>query len=279
MSSNDLIFERFLSEEIERRYGTGWSGNVDNNVRERAINAFSLRVADALQRALLRCIHLSNLMKSERGVHFMRFGAGRRLHMIWYAYSDLIFALPPERTAPLTSDQSAQLNENLNSIYIHMRGVLDNVSWALLHEYAPEDVKELKPVCVGLFEPCICKGPTFQSIAKQIEKHRKWYTELKSRRDPVTHQMPLIVCPQVLTSEQSRAYNEALQRYERAVARNDWNAAKGELDVTEQIGKFYPWFFHDPDEEPLPIYPTVPSDVGHLVSLFRAVDSFFVERS
>jgi hypothetical protein len=55
-------------------------------------------------------------------------------------------------------------------------------------------------------------------------------------------------------------------------------AANAALDGMDRLGRFMPYFLHDPDDGLIPIHPTVPDDIAHVLQLVRAVDDFIVAR-
>jgi hypothetical protein len=174
---------------------------------------------------------------------------------------------------PLSADESEELTRDLNLIYLNIRGVLDNLAWALLHEFAQEKLK-IHPTKISLFKPCISDDNRFDELSLALNAHREWNFDLADRRDPSAHRIPLTVPPQVLASEDRSVYAELLNEYARAVQDLDFVAADQKLKQTERMGQFYPYFIHDIDKGPFPIYPTLPEDVGHAVEICRHVGDF-----
>jgi hypothetical protein len=233
------------------------------------------KTMDTLRDAIPRSIQLSELMKAEPARHHLLFGVGRRLLMLWYAYRNLLYIAPSTREEPLTSDESGDLTQDLNVIYINICGVLDNLCWALLHEHAPDKVR-LPPWKVGLFLPCM-KDPRFASLTKLIQARDAWDREVKCRRNPAAHRIPLTVPPSVLTGEEEKAmYKKLSDDYSQATSKLNFDEAEDIMRRIDGIGHFVPYFMHDPEQRLIPIYPTVADDIEHVIDLFRAIDTFLV---
>src|SRR4051794_36989835 len=196
--------------------------------------------------------------------------------MIWYAYRHVIFTAPDDRDHPLNSDESRRLTQDLNTIYINIRGVIDNLCWSLLHEFAPDSLRSLTPSKVDLFSRSILKLIGSEQIDECISRHDKWYIELKTRRDPSAHRIPLTVPPQLVDSAEAETYSAKAAAVWEAIGQMDFEAAQRMMTEQENIGRFVPWFLHDPEQGPIPIYPTLSEDLRHLVEIFRVVSACLI---
>lgn len=233
------------------------------------------QVMNALYKTISRSIQLSELMKAKGALHYLRFGAARRLLMLWHAYRNLLLIVSSDRKEPLTSDESCELIQDLNVIYVNICGALDNLCWALLHEHAPDKVT-LSPSKVGLFLRSIVDDDRFASLARRIKVHDAWDREVKGRRHPATHRIPLSVAPQVVTPEEAANYKKLCDDYSQALGQPDSDRAEDIMRRMGRIGRFVPYFIHDPEQGLVPIYPTVPDDIGHVIDLFAAVEAFLL---
>lgn len=272
-STNALQFDRFLADEVTALYGPNWAGELHEHIVLNALHMQALTLMDRLRDAFLRCPPLSDQVKAPRALYFLRYGAGRRLNMMWRAYRNLVFVVPPDRKEPLINDESGELTEGINIIYLNIRGVMDNLCWALLHEHA-QDLTTLPPAKVGLFLPSFTKDERFADLVPELKQHDAWDRDLKSRRDPAAHQIPLSIPPQIVTPSEAAEYQKAFDDYWASAARQDFDGAEAIMRRIEQMGRFMPWFVHDPDQPPMPIYPTVSNDIGHLVVIFDVVSGF-----
>jgi hypothetical protein len=244
-------------------------------VKTHALRTFSLLVLDALRDAAIDAAKLADLMKAQKAVHFMRYGAARRLLMMWHCYRNVVvYVAPPERLEPLSAEESADLTRDLNVIYINIRGVLDNFAWSLLHERAAEKAEKLKLGYIGFFKRCITADSCFGSLVKVIRDHQTWNEDVTKRRDPAAHRIPLTVPPQVIMPDQAALYQGLYDESQQALGKLDLAAAENAMDRMETIGRFSSCFMHDPEGGIELIYPTVPEDVAHVIELFKAVENF-----
>jgi len=199
--------------------------------------------------------------------------------MMWHAYRNVvIYAAPPARLEPLSGEESGELTRDLNVIYFNIRGTLDNLAWALLHDYAEENLK-IPPARIGLFNSCITGDPRFKPLSQALDAHRDWNRDLADRRDPSAHRIPLTIPPQFLTPEEGPRYEELVNEALQAAGGLDFARADEKFEQTEHIGQFHPYFIHDIEKGIIPIYPTLPEDVGHLVEICFDVGNFFSRQS
>jgi hypothetical protein len=83
----------------------------------------------------------------------------------------------PDRTVPLTVEQTDEVCRDLNSIYINILGVLDNYAWVMVHQFGNEETKKARPTSVGLFKStlagdcnlktCYRRGVIFSWLGKR----------------------------------------------------------------------------------------------------------------
>lgn len=281
MSARGLRFEKFLSEQVACIYGPCWPGQIEKDVREAAQSIHSLEVMDALRDAAVALSsQVSGRARTTGGVQYLRYGAGRRLLMMWHAYQNVVgCSTPPRRVKPLSADESGELTRDLNVIYLNIRGTLDNLALALLHEYAQEKLKKIHPANIGLFKSCITADARFDRLSPVLNAHCSWNLDLAERRDPSAHRIPLAIPPQVLTPEEGSRYEQLVNEYLQAARDLDFAGADEKLKQTERIGRFSPYFIHDIEKGPIPIYPTLPEDVAHIVEICRDVGNFFSRTS
>jgi hypothetical protein len=273
----ELNFERFLTKRANLLQRPEWQGAVPDWFRDSTLPTFSSQIRDKLPQTIGRSIELSKLMNANGAIYYLRLGAARRLLMMWHAYSNVLHVASLDRKEPLTSEESRQLTQDLNVIYVNIRGTLDNLCWALLHEHAPDKLT-LPPSEVGLFKSCL-KDKSFNSLATLIQTHRSWSQEVQSRRDPAAHRIPLTVPPQFVTAPEAAVYEGLYRDYVQTASDLNLDEAEATGQRMSAVGRFDPCFMHDPKEGLIPIYPTVPDDIGHVIDLFRAVDAFLVRAS
>jgi hypothetical protein len=238
-----------------------------------AQHAHALAVFNPLRDWFHKAISLSEKLTDANARTFMKFGAGRRLSMTFHAYRHISVIADPTRTQPLKHEEQQDLSRDLNVLYMHTRGILDNFAWSLLHERHPDAAAGMHPMDVGLFSPkyrgkCSC----FAEIEKQIDAHKDWNRDLKDRRDPVAHRIPLYIPPSQLNEREGETYRRLWERYGQEIAELRLDDANDTMEQMDNIGRFVPRFLHDPSKAPIPIYPTVPEDMGHLIEIGDIVE-------
>jgi len=279
MFGSSLFYDSVEKSQKKLTYGSRWRGTIDSNVIERARRIHSLMVQDAAREIFFQSSGMWQYLKNEQARFYIQFGTTRRLEMIWYAYNNLAMTVPSNRTKPLDFTESRQLSQDLNVIYMNIRGVLDNLAWALLYEFSPTTVTKLKPAKIGLFQPCVRHNPVLVQIKPIIDANETWDRDVKERRDPTVHRIPLAIPPSILNQREQDEYYLLEGEYEEAIRERDFDRADGILNSQRELGTFRAWFTHDPEFAPMEMYPTVPDDIAHLIQLFENIALIFAKPS
>jgi hypothetical protein len=82
---------------------------------------------------------------------YLRYGIMRRIRLMQSAFNDFRNIIFPERTEPLSQQESDNACRDLNAIYINIIGLLDNYAWLLAHQMATEATRKLHLIKIGLF--------------------------------------------------------------------------------------------------------------------------------
>ena len=102
----------------------------------------------------------------------------------------------------------------------------------------------------------------------RISGFSAWHTDLKNRRDPAAHRIPLYVPPACLNPAEQERY----AALERQIFAAKTEQCKDVLNAQQRkIGTFVPCFLHHPDEGRMEIYPTVPQDIANLIKITKLV--------
>ena len=210
--------------------------------------------------------------------YFMRFGVLRRLRMMIAAFRNLQTIIMPNRTAPLTMEQADEVCRDLNAIYINILGLLDNYAWTVVHQAASADTRDAKPASIGLFKPAFAADPALSGVAAKLKQFSTWESDVKKRRNPAAHRMPLYVPLAVYDPVALNAVKVQDQLISEALHAGNFEKMKGLQREREHIGIFTPIFDHDPGEERHEIYPTIPQDLGQMIKTGRIVQSFLRTR-
>ena len=236
-------------------------------------------VVDAIRDLHLDAIQTSFALRKEPAADQMRFGVARRTKFIWLSLRELFSLAYPDRTEPLPGDDVERCAQALNEIYINIRGTLDNLARSLLLEFREMGTDGLSPMEIGLFHTKVRSESCLPGLSDIVEKFDDWNRELREKRDPAAHRIPLSVPPTALTPDAQEEYDALCAQWTEAAnavagkSGEEFELARGRADALhdalERVGQFLPLFVHDPAEKPIPIYPTVPGDVGALVRVSR----------
>lgn len=236
-------------------------------------------VTTALIALISKAVVVADLRDNESFSENLNFGLARRAKFIWIALRRILEISPPYRTEPMRHDDVEIIAADLNSIYINIRGALDNMAWAILSLPSPPASTSIQPQNVGLFNARFQRLPVVARYAPIIMSAAGWNTEMKERRDPAAHRIPLSVPPSILSDEDYAAHNDLMNAYNTKLksvrlygGNNDkimsvLDEAGDILDQMQRIGRYSPIFGHSMSAQHSPIYPTVPEDVGQFVFL------------
>jgi hypothetical protein len=80
--------------------------------------------------------------------------------------------------------------------------VLDNYAWTMVHQFGNENTKIARPMSIGLFKPTVAGDCNLKSAINALSSFSGWERDIKDRRDPAAHRMPLYVPPAAYTLEE-----------------------------------------------------------------------------
>lgn len=232
-----------------------------------ALQTHSLVIKNALNEAETSAVMIAQNL-SEQARYYILYGVARRLSMMRVSYSEILRCIPTDRTEPLNADETATVERDINIIYINIRGALDNYAWCLLHQTTTDKTRKLAPAKVGLFAKEFMADANLADLRPKLSDFSAWHTELKDRRDPAAHRIPLSVPPCVLNPEEASRYAALSLQIFTAKSEQDRNALNAQQ---RKIGTFSPYFVHHPDVPGTPIYPTLPQDIANLMKIVKLV--------
>lgn len=233
-------------------------------------NALNNLVSDAL-------VMLEAVALTPEGDRYLRYGIMRRIRLMQSAFNDFRSIIFPERTEPLSQQESDDVCRDLNAIYIHVLGLLDNYAWLLVHQMATEATKAIDRRQIGLFMPALSRDANLAARMVAIEPFRNWLREVKEKRDPAAHRMPLYVPPTALAPEDVQRYEEIEQTILTTRRQGQFDRLDELRDAQRRIGRLIPAFLHDPAEGTMPIFPTLPEDIGKSILIGRIVQTWVRE--
>ena len=137
----------------------------------------------------------------------------------------------------------------------------------------------LSPTAIDLFGDKFSKVEAFGDLPHKLAPLLDWSNQLKSRRNPSAHRIPLAVIPAVLDQDQAETFKRLT-----AEMTAPPQGLPDHVEIThmaeqqvavrrkiEALGVYWPMFAHMPSEGAIPIYPTVAEDVGQMVRAGRIV--------
>lgn len=205
--------------------------------------------------------------KTEEGTSYLRYGLGRRLRDMFYAYRNFIGIVYPDRAKPLKDDEVGEASRDLNLLYTHLVGTLDNVAWFMLHEMHPERLVNTPKSRIGLFQSTFLQAPDFNQVASEIEGLKPWWKTIQDKRDPSAHRIPLSVARSIVNPDEARRYQELNDQAVEGFRSLDLEKIGRSFDAMNTVGKFVPLFLHHPREGAINVFPTVPEDIRIMLKL------------
>jgi hypothetical protein len=252
-----------------------------------------LSVCDAILDAHFAAITLAQSVISAEAKQQLNFGVGRRSKFIWLSLRNLLGLIHPERTDPLPHDEVEEAARDLNVIYINIRGTLDDFTWCLLDLFGEERTREIAlkaPATVNLFGGQFLKDANLKDVAGLLKTFHDWNSELKARRDPSAHRIPLSVPPAFLDENAHKEYVRILAEHDEVTGAAIKAARAGDNSdalferahflhgMLERVGTFRPVFVHHTNDGVMKIYPVVPQDIGELVKIARGITAIIDDK-
>jgi len=239
----------------------------------RALEDHQLAVRGELSHFAEQVLVTGAQLTNSKAQQYLRYGVGRRLRMILVAYCGVFDTIAPDRKEPLPLNEMAAVSRDLNIIYINIRGALDNYAWCIYHEREMSKTFKWSETQVGLFHGLFRSALHLANLKSMLEGHIGWNDDLKSRRDPSAHRMPLYVPPAILNEKQAARHQAIWKERQEAIRKGEYERDSELANEQSRLGTFRPHFLHDPDDGGIPIYPTVAVDVGKLIIIGTAVNS------
>jgi hypothetical protein len=282
MPFNEFGFQEVEYQKLYRQFAAPFliEGNVENNryfiheAQQNHIHGVNNALLELTGDALTL---LSRVAFTPEASHFLRFGVMRRLRMIDSAFKSFQAVVPPNRTVPLSQEQSDRVCRDLNAIYIDLLGLLDNYAWVVVHQHGSAATKAKNALSIGLFKQAFAVDPSLKAVADALQPFRDWETDVKTRRNPAAHRMPLYVPPAALTPEDVVQVERFEALISQALHAQEFEKMDALRESRRRVGTLVPKFLHDPGEPVIDIYPTVPEDIGQAVKIGRTVQTFLLE--
>jgi hypothetical protein len=258
---------------------TGQNAENDYYFANQAKEMHALSVGEALRQLLEDALFLrEQIQLTQKTDYLLRFGVMRRLGMLTSAFRDFRSIIMPDRTKPLSSEQANDVCRDLNAIYINVLGMLDNYAWAMVQQAGAPATRAANQGAIGIFMPRFIEDQALASVAARFQPFKDWFDEVKERRNPAAHRMPLYVPPAGLTSQDVEKYKEYEALISAALRDGEYDKMEGLRAARDGIGTFIPNFLHDPAGQVMEIYPTLPHDIAQMIKIGRIAQTFIREQ-
>ena len=252
--------------------------NSNEKVLEDRVDRDILSTYCALVDTQIRLGEYSSYIKSERALCYFVYGLSRRLQMIIENVRFFQETIQQNRKEPLSIDETTKASIHLNSLYVQLYGALDNIAWMFVYEkdiYDEDNIEQTnRKREVGLFNRSFLKNigeinPILNEYREYLKIKKKWYLKMSELRAPSTHRMPLYVIPSVLNNAEGEQYLLFQNLHASEVKKLNFDDAGKHLDQIQSLGEFSPYFAHDPNDQPLPIYEVITMDCDNFVQILN----------
>jgi hypothetical protein len=177
--------------------------------------------------------------------HFKE-GIARRLELMRTSRVRILEIAAPGRTKGLSLDETAEINVDVNSYYVQLRGALDNLAWALHYQYGllgPGDEASL-----DIRRKCDLFGRSFLAALEKVlpglaafcRERLEWATELKTLRDPIAHRIPLYAAPGVVQGDEFAKVQALHADADAAFKAGDREVGMAKIREAREVGRFHP---------------------------------------
>ena len=108
--------------------------------------------------------------------------------------------------------------------------------------------------------------------------HDNWEQDLKKRRDPVAHRIPLYVPHTMVNQKEAEVYKDLEKQFHEQINTANLHGNDDTFQKMHEVGTFYPYFVHHPEEALIPIYPTIPTDLAHLIQIADITEDLLLSK-
>lgn len=232
-----------------------------------------------LDACFVRAIGVGDLVTSDGAREHLKYGVGRRFGILRKDLEYIGGVASPYRAETLTADENTLFDLHLNSLYLHVRGSLDNLAWCLAHEFeilgpVPHGDSRFRRR-IGLFLSEFRSAfPGDLADSRDLrDRLDDWHRNLTNIRDPVAHRIPLYAVPAVLNREEAERYKALAEEVNVAISSFNPERANRLMEEQGRLGRYLPVFAHSFREDPIPrpILPSVCEDLGHVCDIATCI--------
>lgn len=192
----------------------------------------------------------------DRGKEHIKYGVGRRLHLIGFALRNIYRIFPPDRATTLGLQELADVQLNLHAFVINLSGSFDNMAWAFVLRHSLLN-QVGGPINVGMFRDATQRlFPFALKTLLDAPEAKTWQrTYMKDYRDALAHRIPLYLPPAVVTKEEADRYGVIEQEKLDALRKRQFDRIEKLEEEQAQLGRPCFAFMHsfDPGSPSRPI--------------------------
>jgi hypothetical protein len=189
-----------------------------------------------------RCFWLRIHLQADARRH-LHHGFIQRLFMLQAGRINLLEDADPTDLAPRGVYLATELSLQANAYYLNLRGGLDNLAWCLQYYFSlipGTSDSEGQRATVYLFAGPFLRALSahLPSLANKIGALSDWATDLRNRRDPAAHRIPLQVPRTVFSEEDARRFRELEDQSAALIKAGQYDEGMELWRSTEKLGVF-----------------------------------------
>lgn len=151
-------------------------------------------------------------LQSLAAIHHLVGGFNRRVLMLATSRRTIEEITHSPNDEPIGVYRATDLAIQLNAYYLNLWGAIDNLAWAMQHEW--DVLPGVSETGKGRFK-CSLFSSTFMAalfllrpaMVEALDAYRPWYRKLRALRDPAAHRVPLFAIPGYRTEDHAMEYN------------------------------------------------------------------------
>ena len=164
---------------------------------------------------------------------------GRRYSMMADAYVEIAQLFNRE---PDSEIEQRYFNIYLNSLYINIFGCIENLAWLLYFQIIyPMD--KMGKFTITLFHEKLLSNCLKNGIylSETKTEYVNWIKDLKTKRDPIAHQIPLYIPYRIITNEKQKSDYKEMEK--EALSKANCGDTHGYIEIMSEarkIGEYIP---------------------------------------
>ena len=222
---------------------------------------------------IFRATEVLPSISTEDGSRHFKFGIMRRLYMIRLNVCEILRLIDRPTNCVLQTDDGLMVGMNLNSLYVHLHGILDNMAWCIAYEWKLfSDLSENEPHSrrnIGLFYKDYIKALNDVPTATFLESKKTWHSQMTQLRDPIAHRVPLYAVPGIMTPEEAKMFGDLNDASIIALKTGNLDEHQRLMAEAGKVGTYHPIFCNDigGDVEFRHIRPNIDDDVRNILEI------------